>query len=877
MSHNKKSSTRQQARIFRSLVATAFLANGFFQMVAPALAIGTSAGEVISNTATATYEDANTPGTTINAQSNTVTVTVAEVAGITVTAVGTPTFKTDGGTAGTIEAGDVLYFNYKVTNIGNDPTKFRIPDKVIVVGEAQVEPGQNVQVSIDNGANWTSITTADLETGSYEPGESILVRVPIRVLSSAQSNDEIAVTLGNVPGDAQNVNRNTAAGGSQDGDVYTVDNADGTGGNEVDGAPVNGTREASATIKAKVDAVVKPYALATVLKTRSYSDGGTSSLITDDNFTYNLSLRVESSDPTGNSITPGTLTGENITLDGVANTPRILISDAIPLGTQLSVLPTAPTGWTVVYDDSAGSTDGIKANAISWKTVAGSGSPTLSDVKRVGFIYTAGATATTSGDIIPGTTVSGFQVRVAVTGAAPLTVANIAQVFGKTKENNLQVYDDSGDQRPSNYNDAGAPIGTDGNGDGVPDTIAAGDIDDGYASATDITNGELTANTDSGNDNTGTDGGTSTNRGEYNVLTINVAGNDSVINGPFNAPEAFGPTDQNDDFTNKSSPVIATDAAPGSTFNPPSVGFTNTAKNNGGNTNPISLVPTPPTVATDLPNETVVTITYGQDSRKYVWDQANNRFLFVTTVTTVAAGTVINAAAQYITIPAVAPGASVSYEVLVDLPAGTALSTDTQKGYPVPITAFIDDATGGFDVNGTEPRNITIDRVYTGFLRLRKESRILQGDGEPVVGNQGTFSTDPKTPSPGNIIEYRIRYTNISEVQSGTAQNVILEAKNVVITEDGTLEGTLGNNWALDNNTDGQIDTTNVRFTALDSANGTVEFYAGNPANTSVNDREGLTVDTDVTKYIVRAISNVLPGQERTFTFQRKVNNTSQP
>jgi hypothetical protein len=50
-------------------------------MVLPALSAGTAAGTNISNTATATYNDPNNPGTTLDAQSNTVTVTVAEVAG----------------------------------------------------------------------------------------------------------------------------------------------------------------------------------------------------------------------------------------------------------------------------------------------------------------------------------------------------------------------------------------------------------------------------------------------------------------------------------------------------------------------------------------------------------------------------------------------------------------------------------------------------------------------------------------------------------------------------------------------------------------------------------------------------------------------------
>lgn len=76
---------QKQSRLYRTVVATALLANGIFQFIAPVLADGTTAGTTISNTATATYEDPNVPNTPINSTSNTVTVTVAEVAGITVT------------------------------------------------------------------------------------------------------------------------------------------------------------------------------------------------------------------------------------------------------------------------------------------------------------------------------------------------------------------------------------------------------------------------------------------------------------------------------------------------------------------------------------------------------------------------------------------------------------------------------------------------------------------------------------------------------------------------------------------------------------------------------------------------------------------------
>jgi hypothetical protein len=146
---------KKAPRVYRSLVVTALLANGIFQFIAPVLAEGTTAGQSISNTATATYEDPNNPGTTINSTSNTVTVTVAEVAGITVTASGI----TDSTSATPISVGDTLYYNYTVTNVGNDPTKFRVPNLARVTGPATAD---NLEYSIEvrnrrnsNSGGWT--------------------------------------------------------------------------------------------------------------------------------------------------------------------------------------------------------------------------------------------------------------------------------------------------------------------------------------------------------------------------------------------------------------------------------------------------------------------------------------------------------------------------------------------------------------------------------------------------------------------------------------------------------------------------------------------------------------------------------------------------
>jgi hypothetical protein len=834
---------------YQFLVITALLTGSLFQFLAPVLADGTTAGQSISNTATATYEDPKNPGTIINATSNTVTVTVAEVAGITVTAAGV--LDNNGGTVG---VGDLLIYSYTLTNVGNDPTKFRIPNQATTTGPGIVSgtlPNggtlNNLQYSIDGGTTWINVSPGGVDTPSIPSGGTVLVRVPITVQNGANPNDVITVTLGSTPGNAQNQPRSPDGG-----DVFTVDNPDGSPG-EVAGPPINGTREASATDQIKVGSTLKTYALATILKTRSaYNNAGTPA-IADDKLTYDLNLRVENNDPTGQGITPVALTGTSINVDGTPGT-YILISDAIPIDTQLAVAPTPPAGWQAVYTTNSVTTD---ANTANWKTFPLQGADTLVGITRVGFINKPAILTS----IAPGTTVNGFSVQLAVksTATSPLTIANIAQLFGQTPTNNFPVYDESGDQNPSNYNgplgNMTPPAGTDTPvapgqpGDGIPDTLPPTSVDDGFI------NNPTTPETgvDVGNNNSG-DG---TTGGEANIFTIQTSVASAILNGPQNTPDATGPSGQtNDDFTNKSS-LVPAGTAPNTKLDPQSVGFTNTIKNNGTSSGNITIVPTAPANPKDLPDGTKVTITYNSQSAVYTYNQTAGTF--TTTGTPIV-------------ISNVAAGASINYGVEIDLPTNTSLSTDTipdypgdqEFGFPVYLVSSIDTNAD----NIPDSQNITIDRVYTGFLKLLKVSRVLQGIGPVVQGNDGTFSTALKKPAPGNIIEYQIQYTNISNAQAGTG-NVILNADKLVITEDGTQSP---NNWALDNDNNTQIDTSNIVGSAKDSGTATIQFYSGNPASTSGIDQTGTTVNTDVTKYVNTVTGAIAPGIQRTFTFQRKVN-----
>jgi hypothetical protein len=854
MQSARKSSTRRKSKLFRSLIATAFIANGFFPFVAPVLA-QTKAGQVISNTATATYEDPNQPGTTINATSNTVTVTVAEVAGITVTNTGVPTDSTP---ADAIKVNDILTYTFTIKNVGNDPTKFRIPNLATTTGPGVVSG--NLKYSTNGGTSYTDITSSEVITNSIPVGGTILVQVPVTVQAVANTGDIITVQLGDTPGNAQNVPRVNNGG-----DVYTVDNADpNTIVNEIAGEPINRTREASAKQQSVIGSLTKNLALATLLKTRTaYDDKSTLNVITDDEITYGLSLRVESNDVTGLGITPNPLAGyTGISVDGDITKNYILVSDVIPAGTVLAEAPTnVPPGWTAVYSTAAAAS--VKPNNVAWTKFSTTSPSPIGGVTRVGFVKET----VNAADYIPvGTTVSGFSIKLAVpTGAvSPLTISNIAQVVGQTPGiNGLPVYDESGDQNPSNYNGV---LGNMKPGvattDGILPTDAAavtGGIIDGIANPT-------TQGVDASNNNTGVGDG-----GEANVFVITaiLTNSASVLNGPLNAPGATGPDGTTaTDFTNKSS-FIPAGTSPGSKIDPQALAFSNTVQNNGTTTGDVTLVPSVPANKLDLPTGTTVTITYNGLSAVYTYDQAGNagNGSFATTATTP------------VTIPAVAVGASVGYGVEVNLPTDTKLSTDTlidypgdtEWGYPVPITATLNGAT-----------NVTIDRVYTGFLQLVKFSRVLQGTSDQAVGTgQDNFESTPtyvnagvnidpnsavadvvRTPLPGNIIEYQIRYKNISDLQAGVG-NVTLKAGNIVITEDGTL-GT--NNWAKDNDGDTIIDTSNVTNPqASDSNSGTIQFFP------SVN-QSGTTQATDVTKYVNTVNQIINPQGSGRFTFQRKVN-----
>jgi hypothetical protein len=791
----------------RPVIAYLLISGGMLQLAAPVLADGTAAGTQITNTATASYEDPTDPNKPLNTFSNTVKVAVAEVAGVTVTA---DTFEVVDGTtllptnAGAV-AGNKVNFDYVVTNVGNDATQFRIPGTATVTGAGSVD---QVQYFDTTTSAWVNIPNAgEFISPSRLPGESLRVRVITSILPGAGANTDVVVTLGNTtaPG-AQNVTRDATGG-----DIFTVDNINGATG-EVDGVPENGVREAAVSQKVTVGAT--PEAFATVTKVRGAQNlNNTPSLLSDDTLTYTLALKVagQADVPATSNKIAADLAATTINLNG-GSEQRVLVSDAIPQYTTAKSL-TAPTGWTAVYTISPTAT--TNANAAIWLSAAGVDPAILATATRVGFV--------SSGPIAKGTTTPDMLVTVGLTAipAEGGNVANIAQVFGSTDINGTPqpVYDESGDNQPNNFNDNGTPgpVGTNGN-----PVVSTG-----------VINPTSPGVTDTSNNNTGTG-----EAGEPNVVAIVPPGQAGILNGTSNKPGAVGPTGNNDDFTNVSAPIPATTWLLGadgtytpSPVNPGAVPFSNTFETAAGSpTGSVNLLPTTPDVA--LPNGTKVTISYGGISKVYAFDVDTNRF--------VDDGTA-NAATPLIVLN-VAPGTRVNYGVEVDLPTGT----PQLAGYGVPVVAFVDTNNDGI-LGATEPQNETIDRVYTGYLRLTKEAQITDANGGIIEA----FTNDPqKNAQPGQSIEYRITYKNISEVAPANSGSVTLNAQNIRVTEDGNAAP---NNWAPI--------TTHKVGSATDSNNGAISFDGG----ASNNSTPGVAVYRNV------VAGPLAPQATGTFNFTRVV------
>jgi hypothetical protein len=262
----------------------------------------------------------------------------------------------------------------------------------------------------------------------------------------------------------------------------------------------------------------------------------------------------------------------------------------------------------------------------------------------------------------------------------------------------------------------------------------------------------------------------------------------AVLIGPSGVPAAVGPTDNNDDYTNKAVNTGIAGVAPGGvTTALGQIIFTNTIQNTGNTSDTFTI--DAPTVPAGF---TVEVSTNGG-----------------TTYTTVSGGGS--------TTLAIAFGASANILVRVTEPAGKTVLT----GYDSIIRAT--------SVATAAANNKTIDRLYTGFVRLDKAFSVANGTG---VG----AATDAV---PGAVITYNITYTNVS-TSNGDANCLKLTASNLVITEDGLAAP---NNW------------------------GTYTTNSGSPSDSG----SGAVVTVSATKY-TDTIASLAAGASGVFTFKRSIN-----
>ena len=298
--------------------------------------------------------------------------------------------------------------------------------------------------------------------------------------------------------------------------------------------------------------------------------------------------------------------------------------------------------------------------------------------------------------------------------------------------------------------------------------------------------GDTTPNNGDGNANFNEGYVAGAGHGVINQTTLVQVG--SVLIGPNGAPAAVGPTDNNDDYTNKAVNTGIAGVAPGGvTTASGQLVYTNTVQNTGNTSDTFTI---------DAPSVPAgFTVEVSTDGG--------------TNYTTVSGGGSVSLAIAF--------GSSANILVRITEPAGNTVLT----GYDSVLRA----------TSGATPAasNRTIDRLYTGFVRLDKTVSVSNSTG---VGG----ATDAV---PGAVITYNVTYTNVS-TSNGDANCVKLTAQNVVITEDGLAAP---NNWGT---------YTSDTSTASDSGSGVV-------------------VVVSATKY-TDTIASLGPGASAVFTFYRLIN-----
>jgi hypothetical protein len=347
---------RSAAKRYRSLTTIGLLLSSSLLPLLPAQAVSPPPGTIIENQATATFTDA-ADGSTGNILSDKVSVTVAEVAGISAD---------NSGITGTVYRTNTVFFDFIVRNEGNDPTKLFVPAKPSAatldgVALPAGDIGQLQVVEYSDGTTATPVTTGNLvntttgastsaltgvpNSGSVPAGGYIKVRVPVTVPFSAVTGKIVSITLGNTGGQPATTNTpfvvgaNAAAGTGND--LYTEDNANGVGGETNTTAPINGDavnhrQEASATQTATVVAPANVTIKGTVIDDANGSANNTfTNIQTAGEAGANVTpviyaVLVDADNKVVTSSLVGTDGTYTLTTPGVQNGLRVILSSSQP-------------------------------------------------------------------------------------------------------------------------------------------------------------------------------------------------------------------------------------------------------------------------------------------------------------------------------------------------------------------------------------------------------------------------------------------------------------------------------------------------------------------------------------------------------------------
>ena len=681
MNNSLKNSTG--ANTLRLLVA-ALIVLAFFGRAAAQ----TPGGTVISNQASASYSDGTNTYETV---SNTVTVTVSNVSGITITP--------DAGSNPTVVAGQTgVLYDFTVSNTGNftDQVRFLASGASVSV----VGPGTVTRAVIDvdnsgtiNGGDTDIFTNgADVLSANIAQNGSIHVLVELTVNAGATAGQTVQALLGDASTGGPSFD-NQAANSSAN-EVRTVS-----------ATSVNGLREGRGDISVTV-------ANDALLQLTLTAPAGPVALGSD--ITYGWQV-----------CNNGARDASGVTLNA---STQVYIIAPIPARTVLTSGQTFPVG--TLYTTSALTTAPLSA---TWSSSA---PVPLSNTTRlafpVGATLAAGGACSASINMI-------VTINTGIDASVPID--EIGDAFGRNTVN-ATITDQSGDA-------------TSNNGDGNAD------FNEGYVAGA--------------------------GHGVIQQTTLSQIG--SVLIGPSGAAGAVGPTDNNDDYTNKSANTGIAGVAPGGvTTALGQLVYVNTVQNTGNTSDTFTL--DAPTVPAGFTVEISTTGIGGP-------------------YTTVSGGGSVSLAIGF--------GASANIHVRITEPAGNTVLT----GFDTVIRAT--------STATPAASNRTIDRLYTGFVRLVKSYTVSNATG---VGG----ATDPV---PGAVITYNITYENIS-TSNGDASCVKLTAQNVVITEDGLAAP---NNW------------------------GTFTTHTGTPSDTG----SGVVVIVNATTY-TDTVASLAPGVSAVFSFQRSIN-----